>query len=233
MTTLADDLVPTSCGRSSSPCCRPRHARPTAAGTAPSPTGRVWPRSCTWPGPRPRGGSCPPGSWAAARRRPAGGASPSGPMPASSSSSTFRSWTAWASRASWTGSRRPWTPGACAPNAGGPCGRKSRRSWQGWKQAPPGLRRWRGAAERGGDRRQRQRHHHVPGRRGGYSPIRTPAGRRRTDRPRFTLTRAMTAEPTGPTCGGVGSRRGSLGVRSSRRPGLDATAGRSSGRCRG
>jgi transposase len=45
--------------------------------------------------------------------------------------------------------------------------------------------------------------------------------------------RVMTAGPTVPTCGGVGSGRGSLGVRSSRRFGLGATAGRSSGRCRG
>ena len=40
-------------------------------------------------------------------------------------------------------------------------------------------------------------------------------------------------EPTGPTCVGVGSRRGSLGGRSSRRPGLAATAGGWSGRCPG
>jgi DDE superfamily endonuclease len=42
-------------------------------------------------------------------------------------------------------------------------GRKSRRSWQAREQAPPGLRRWWAAADRGGDRRQRGRHHHVPG----------------------------------------------------------------------
>ena len=46
---------------------------------------------------------------------------------------------------------------------GGPRGRKSRRSWQAWKQAPPGLRRRRAAACRSGGRGQRQRHHHVPG----------------------------------------------------------------------
>jgi transposase len=33
---------------------------------------------------------------------------------------------------------------------GGPRGRKSRRSWQAWKQAAPGLRRLRTAADRGG-----------------------------------------------------------------------------------
>jgi transposase len=49
---------------------------------------------------------------------------------------------------------------------GGPRGRKSSRSWQAWVQAPPGLRRWRAAAGRGGHRRQRGRHHHVPGRPG-------------------------------------------------------------------
>jgi transposase len=38
---------------------------------------------------------------------------------------------------------------------GGPRGRKSCRSWQAWKQAPPGLRGWRVAPDRGGDRGQR------------------------------------------------------------------------------
>jgi RNA-directed DNA polymerase len=42
-----------------------------------------------------------------------------------------------------------------------------------------------------------------------------------------------TATPTVPTYAGEGSPRGSLGGRSSRRPGLGATAGRSSGHCRG
>jgi transposase len=37
---------------------------------------------------------------------------------------------------------------------GGPGGRKSSRSWQAWKQAPPGLRRRRTAADRGGHRCQ-------------------------------------------------------------------------------
>jgi transposase len=49
---------------------------------------------------------------------------------------------------------------------GGPCGRKSSRSWQAWDQAPPRLRRQRAAADWCGDRRQRERHHHVPGGRG-------------------------------------------------------------------
>ena len=44
---------------------------------------------------------------------------------------------------------------------GGPCGRKSGRSWQAWVQAPSGLRRWRAAPDRGGDRGQRQRHRHI------------------------------------------------------------------------
>jgi hypothetical protein len=42
-----------------------------------------------------------------------------------------------------------------------------------------------------------------------------------------------TAEGTGRTCGGVGSRCESPYAESSPRPGLGATAGRSSGRCRG
>ena len=40
---------------------------------------------------------------------------------------------------------------------GGPRGRKSRRSRQAWKQAPPRLRRRRAAPDRRGDRGQRQR----------------------------------------------------------------------------
>jgi transposase len=54
---------------------------------------------------------------------------------------------------------------------GGPGGRKSRRSWQAWVQASPGLRRQRAAADRGGDRGQRHRYHHVPSGPGGH-----PAG---------------------------------------------------------
>jgi hypothetical protein len=49
----------------------------------------------------------------------------------------------------------------------------------------------------------------------------------------WTLTRAMTARATVPGCGGVGSRRGSLGVGSSRRSGWGGIAGGWSGRCRG
>jgi hypothetical protein len=43
----------------------------------------------------------------------------------------------------------------------------------------------------------------------------------------------LTAAPTVPTCGGVGSGRGSPAVGSSRRPGWVAIAGESSGRCPG
>jgi hypothetical protein len=60
-------------------------------------------------------------------------------------------------------------------------------------------------------------------RRGGGAP----------DPPRSTPTKAMTAEPTGPTCAGVESPCGSLGVGSSGRRGLGGTAGGWSGRCRG
>jgi transposase len=45
---------------------------------------------------------------------------------------------------------------------GGPRGRKSRRSWQAWEQAAPGLRRRRLAVDRRGHRHPRQRHHPVP-----------------------------------------------------------------------
>jgi transposase len=54
---------------------------------------------------------------------------------------------------------------------GGPRGRKSSRSWQARKQAPPGLRQWRTAPDRGCHRRQRRRHHHVRS-----GPRRRPTG---------------------------------------------------------
>jgi transposase len=46
---------------------------------------------------------------------------------------------------------------------GGPCRRKSGRSWQARVQAAPGLRGWWAAADRGSARRQRRRYHHVRG----------------------------------------------------------------------
>ena len=64
-------------------------------------------------------------------------------------------------------------------------------------------------------------------------PIRRRQGGGAPDPASSTPTRAMTAEPTVPIYAGVGSSRGSLGGRSSRRPGLDATAGRSSVPSRG
>jgi hypothetical protein len=63
---------------------------------------------------------------------------------------------------------------------GGPRGRKSRRSWHAWEQAPPGLRRWRAAPDRGGDRRQRHLHHHVPDRPGRRAADPHADGQRRT-----------------------------------------------------
>jgi hypothetical protein len=47
---------------------------------------------------------------------------------------------------------------------GGPRGRKSRRSWQAWEQAAPGLRRQRAAADRGRHGRQRRGRDHAGGR---------------------------------------------------------------------
>jgi transposase len=62
---------------------------------------------------------------------------------------------------------------------GGSWGRKSRRSWQAWEQAPPGLRRQWPAADGRGDGGQRQRQHHVRGadgrRAGGAHPQRSAA----------------------------------------------------------
>jgi hypothetical protein len=48
----------TSCGRSSSPSCRLPLGPGGVAVGAPSPTATALPRSCTWPVPPPRGGSC-------------------------------------------------------------------------------------------------------------------------------------------------------------------------------
>jgi hypothetical protein len=73
MTTLADDLVSDELWALVRPCSRFHRGRPVAAGTAPSPTGPAWPRSCTWRGPPPPGGCCPRelgcGSPATCRRR--------------------------------------------------------------------------------------------------------------------------------------------------------------------
>jgi hypothetical protein len=168
MTTLADNLVPDQLWELVEPCSRSRRVRRMVAGTAPSPTGPASPQSSIWPGPPPRGGFCPPASLAAAPRRPAGAGWQSGPTLGCSTPYTFGSWTALVKRAGWTGSGRAWTQRASAPSVGGPGGRKSRRSGQAWVQAALGLRWWRAAPDRGGDRGQRQRHHHVPGGRGGH-----------------------------------------------------------------
>ena len=51
---------------------------------------------------------------------------------------------------------------------GGPRGRRSSRSQQAWTQAPASLRLRRAAPDRCGNRRRRQRPHHVPSSRGGH-----------------------------------------------------------------
>jgi hypothetical protein len=233
VTTLADDLVPDQLWALVEPLL-PTPPRPPYGGRHRTISNRACsPRSCTWPAPPLRGGCCPPASWAAAPRRPAGAASPSGPTPGCSTPCTFGFWTALVNKARWTGSGRAWTRRACGPNAGGPRGRKSSRSWQAGVQAAAGLRRERAAADRGGDRGQRQRHHRVPGRLDDVPPIRTPAGQRRTRPAKVHADKGYDSRANRAYLRGVGSSRGSLGVRSSRRSGLGATVGRSSGRCRG
>src|SRR5215207_599156 len=96
-------LCRTSCGRWSSPCCRSRPGRPTAAGTVPSPTATASLQSCSWRVPPRRGGCCPPESLAVGHPRPAGAGSPSGPRPACLTPCTWRSWIGSASRAGSTG----------------------------------------------------------------------------------------------------------------------------------
>ena len=56
-------------------------------------------------------------------------------------------------------------------------------------------------------------------------PIRTPSGRRRRRPDKVDADKGMTAWPTGPGCGGVGSGRGSPGVAWSRRSGWGGTGG--------
>jgi hypothetical protein len=81
---------------------------------------------------------------------------------------------------------------------GGPCGCKSSRSWQAWKQVPPGLRRQWPAANRGGDRRQHRRHHRVPGGPERRAADPHAAGQLGASPARSTPTRATTAMPTVP-----------------------------------
>lgn len=121
-----------------------------------------------------------------------------------------------------------------ARQARGPGGRKSSRSWQARLQAPSGLRwPWPAPGSRG-DRCQRQRHQHVRGARGRRAAgPHAVGGGGAPDPARSTPTRATTATPTAPTCGGVGSPRGSPAVGSSPRPGWVGIAGGWSGRCHG
>ncbi len=113
---------------------------------------------------------------------------------------------------------------------GGPCGRKSSRSWQAWIQAAPGLRRRRAAVARRGDRSQHQRHHPCSRRCLTMSLLsEAPRVVGAADRSRSTPTRATTARPTAPICDGGGSLHALPGVGSSRQRGLGGTGGRSSG----
>jgi DDE family transposase len=65
------------------------------------------------------------------------------------------------------------------------------------------------------------------------APVRTPAGRRRTRPVKVHADKAMTVMPNRIYLRRRGIRPRSLGGGWSRRPGLDATDGRSSGRCLG
>jgi hypothetical protein len=219
---------------------RPRaYARLTLTKAAFRSLVRVWQdaaasrRSCSWPAPPPRGGYCPPESSAAARRRPAGGASPSGPRPACSTSSIWRCWTGW----------RAGPAGLVA----GQCGHHERagQAWGDQVGAHPVDRGKPGSklqlvCDGGGlpltavvtaatwptppcSRRSWMTFHRSVRRRAVGAP----------DRPRSTPIRHTTALRTERTCGVVGSGRGSPGVGWSRRCGLGATAGESSGRRHG
>src|SRR4029453_16009859 len=109
MTTLVDDLVPDQLWALVSPLLPPPPRPPYGGRRLTIPTATAWPRSSTWPAPPPHGGCCQPASLAAARRRPAGGAWPSGGPRGCLTSCTSRSWTGWASRVGWTGRGPAWT----------------------------------------------------------------------------------------------------------------------------
>jgi hypothetical protein len=167
MKTLDDNLVPDELRALVAPLLPAHRGRPTAADTAPSPTGPAWLRSWSWPAPRRRGGCCLPASWAAARQRPAGAGSPNGPTPACSTPSILWSWTAWLSRAGWSGNGRARTPWVRA-NVGDQWAQlqsivASLEASCTWSATAAGL-----PPDRGGDHGQPQRHHRVPGPRGGH-----------------------------------------------------------------
>jgi len=108
MTTLADDLVPDELWAMVKPLL-PAPPRPPYGGRQRSISDRAclaaivyMARTSTpWR-------LLPVRELGCARRRPAGAASPSGPTSACSKPCTFRSWTALASRAGWTGNGRAW-----------------------------------------------------------------------------------------------------------------------------
>jgi hypothetical protein len=64
-------------------------------------------------------------------------------------------------------------------------------------------------------------------------PVRTPAGRRRTRPAKVHADKGYDSRANRAWLRRRGSSRGSLGARSSRHDGWDATAGKLSGRCRG
>src|SRR5215217_3450064 len=135
MTPTANTWSPSSCGRRSSLCCPPRHAATEAARA--STTAPAWPASSTSCAPASPGGCCPPASWAAVARSPAGGGCAIGSAPACSSSCTTSCWTSSAARAGWTGRGPAWTQSACAPSGGRPDRPQPDRPRQARKQVPP------------------------------------------------------------------------------------------------
>jgi transposase len=116
---------------------------------------------------------------------------------------------------------------------GGPCGRKSRRSWQAriklhlvCEGGGLPLTAIVTAANASDTTLFAAVLDHVP-------PIRTSARRRRTRPGAVHADKGYDSAATGPGCGSVGSGRGSLGVGWSPRRGWAGIGGRLSGRCRG
>ena len=115
---------------------------------------------------------------------------------------------------------------------GGPCGRKSGRSWQAMVQPAFGLRRPRPASCGRADGRQCQRQCGLRGAAGRCSGGGRRVGGAAGPTP-STPRRGTTPGIAAPTCAGAESRPGSLGEEPRPRSGWDGIAGGWSGRCRG
>jgi transposase len=233
MTTLADHLVPDELWALAAPLLPPPPRPPYGGRHRAIPDRACFAAIVPWPAPPPRGGCCLHNSLAAARQRPAGAGSPSGPPLACSTTSP-----------PGLGPARRARPGGLVAGERG----HHERAGQAWgdhvganpvDRGNPGsklhlvcdgsglpLTAAVTAANVNDTTMLEAVMDDVP-------PVWTRRGGGALGPPSSTPTRAMTAAPTGAICGGVGSGHGLPGVGWSPRPGLGGTGGRWSGRCRG